>query len=53
MAASMILKFDKYWDEISGVMAIGIVLDPRYKIDLLDYFFLRYMVINLIVKLKR
>jgi len=39
MAASMVLNFDKYWGVISGVMAIGIVLDPRYKIDLLDYFF--------------
>ena len=39
MAASMVLKFDKYWGVISGVMAIDIVLDPRYKIDLLDYFF--------------
>lgn len=39
MAASMIAKFDKYWSVINGVMAIGIVLDPRYKVDLLDFFF--------------
>jgi len=39
MTASMVLKFNKYWGFISGVMAIGIVLDTRYKIDLLDYFF--------------
>jgi len=39
MATSMVLKFDKYWGFINGVMAICIVLDPMYKIDLLDYFF--------------
>lgn len=39
MAASMILKFDKYWGLINGVMAIGAVLDPRYKMTLLNYFF--------------
>ena len=39
MTTTMITKFDKYWGVINGVMAVGIVLDPRYKIDLLDYFF--------------
>ena len=39
MASSMLSKFDKYWKVVNGVMAIGIVLDPRYKVDLLDYFF--------------
>jgi len=39
MNCKLVLKFDKYWGVISGVMAIGIVLDPRYKINLLDYFF--------------
>ena len=39
MARSMIVKFDKYWSLINGVMAIGAVLDPRYKITLLNYFF--------------
>ncbi|KAJ1418584.1 hAT-like transposase, RNase-H fold [Sesbania bispinosa] len=39
MASCMIAKFDKYWGLINGVMAIGTVLDPRYKIHLLDYFF--------------
>jgi len=39
MTTSMVLKFNKYLGVISGVMAIGILLDPRYKIDLLDYCF--------------
>lgn len=32
MAKSMLQKFEKYWDDMHGVMAIVIVLDPRYKI---------------------
>jgi len=40
MATNMVLKFDKYWGLINGLMAIGIVLDPRYKMTLLNYFFL-------------
>lgn len=40
MATSMIVKFAKYWSLINGVMAIEVVLHPRYKITLLNYFFL-------------
>nr|KYP43119.1 Putative AC transposase [Cajanus cajan] len=39
MASSMMAKFDKHWGVINGVMVVGTLLDPRYKIDLLDYFF--------------
>ena len=39
MATSMIAKFDKYWGVINGVMAVGTILDPRYKMHLLNYFF--------------
>ena len=39
MAKSMLEKFGKYWDEIHGVMAVAVVLDPRYKMVLVDYFF--------------
>lgn len=39
MARSMISKFDKYWRSINEVMAIGVVLVPRHKITLLNYFF--------------
>lgn len=35
----MIIKFDKYWGSINGVMAIRDVLDPRHKMALLNYFF--------------
>lgn len=39
MTTSMIVKFDKYWSLINRVMEIRVVLDPRYKIILLNYFF--------------
>ncbi|KAH9686208.1 BED-type domain-containing protein [Citrus sinensis] len=39
MAKSMLEKFGKYWDEIQGVMVVAVVLDPRYKMVLVDYFF--------------
>ncbi|KAK2665974.1 hypothetical protein Ddye_004548 [Dipteronia dyeriana] len=39
MAINMTLKFEKYWDKIHGIIAVAVVLDPRYKMDLIDYFF--------------
>lgn len=39
MASKMIVKFDKYWSVIHGIMGIAIVLDPRYKMKLLEYFY--------------
>ncbi|KAF7821910.1 zinc finger BED domain-containing protein RICESLEEPER 2-like [Senna tora] len=39
MATTMLAKFDKYWSTINGVMAIGAILDPRYKMTLLNYYF--------------
>ena len=39
MATSMLSKFNKYKNVVNEVMAVGIVLDPRYKIELMDYFY--------------
>ncbi|WOK97786.1 zinc finger BED domain-containing protein RICESLEEPER 2-like [Canna indica] len=39
MATTMIAKFDKYWGVINGVMIVKTILDPRYKMLLLKYFF--------------
>ncbi|KAH1214231.1 putative AC transposase [Glycine max] len=39
MADSIIPKFEKYWGMINGMMAIGVILDPRLKMKLLNYFF--------------
>jgi hypothetical protein len=39
MAQRMKEKFDKYWDSYSVVLACAVVLDPRYKLDFVDYIF--------------
>jgi hypothetical protein len=31
MSSNMIVKFDKYWTDIQGLMGIATLLDPRYK----------------------
>ena len=39
MAEQMKVKFDKYWDCYSVVLACAIVLNPRYKLDYVDIIF--------------
>ncbi|GAV88547.1 Dimer_Tnp_hAT domain-containing protein/DUF4413 domain-containing protein [Cephalotus follicularis] len=39
MANKMLVKFEKYWDAVRGIMAVACVLDPRYKMCLLEYFY--------------
>nr|XP_025661776.1 zinc finger BED domain-containing protein RICESLEEPER 1-like [Arachis hypogaea] len=39
MACSMRVKFDKYWEEIHGMMGVAVILDPRYKLATLEYKF--------------
>nr|XP_048321651.1 zinc finger BED domain-containing protein DAYSLEEPER-like [Ziziphus jujuba var. spinosa] len=39
MAAGMISKFEKYWSETHGIMAIATLLDPRYKMKVIEYYF--------------
>ena len=39
MASIMITKFEKCWGAINGAMVVGTVLDLRYKMLLLNYFF--------------
>ncbi|KAK9284383.1 hypothetical protein L1049_023554 [Liquidambar formosana] len=39
MTKQMAEKFDKYWGECNLLMAIGAVLDPRYKMKLVEYAF--------------
>lgn len=36
MARDMQVKFDKYWKEYSLILAMGAVLDPRIKIEMLE-----------------
>lgn len=39
----MMTKFDKYWSDVHGIMGVAIVLDPRYKVVLLEFIFKRFM----------
>lgn len=39
MAIPMQQKYDKYWENIHGILGIAAVLDPRYKMDLIEYYF--------------
>jgi hypothetical protein len=39
MATKMTNKFDKYWGESNLLMSIAVVLDPRYKMQLISFCF--------------
>ncbi|KAF8408768.1 hypothetical protein HHK36_004837 [Tetracentron sinense] len=39
MASNMLGKYDKYWLVIHGIMGVAAVLDPRYKMTLIEYYF--------------
>ncbi|KAA8538115.1 hypothetical protein F0562_027723 [Nyssa sinensis] len=39
MAGPMKEKNEKYWDECSLVLAIVVVLDPRFKMDLVEFYY--------------
>ncbi|XP_071939200.1 zinc finger BED domain-containing protein RICESLEEPER 2-like [Coffea arabica] len=39
MAGSMSAKFDKYWGESNVLLSLGAILDPRYKMFLINHVF--------------
>ncbi|XP_026452125.1 zinc finger BED domain-containing protein RICESLEEPER 2-like [Papaver somniferum] len=39
MASGMIEKFQEYWMVINGIMAVAIMLDPRFKMKLIQFYF--------------
>jgi hypothetical protein len=41
MSSKMKEKFNKYWSDVHGLMVVAVVLDPRYKIQLLNALFLK------------
>ncbi|KAH9671793.1 BED-type domain-containing protein [Citrus sinensis] len=53
MADNMIGKFLKYWDEISGVLVMAVILNPRYKMMLINYYYRKIYVVGLENQLKR
>ena len=52
MAQRMKVKFDKYWDSYSVVLASAVVLDLRYKLDFVDYIFKKIESNDLTAKMK-
>ena len=52
MVEHMKVKFDKYWNCYSVVLACAIVLDPRYKLDYVDYIFKKIKPIEHIAEMK-
>ncbi|CAN1337575.1 Zinc finger BED domain-containing protein RICESLEEPER 2 [Linum perenne] len=39
MARRMLVKFDSYWDVIHGMLGVATILDPRYKMKLMEWLF--------------
>jgi hypothetical protein len=39
MASKMSNKFEKYWGNCNLLMALADVLDPRYRMKLINFFF--------------
>ena len=39
MVGPMTEKFEKYWENYNLVLAIGVVLDPRFKMDLVKFYY--------------
>ncbi|WOK99873.1 hypothetical protein Cni_G08585 [Canna indica] len=37
MAVKMLAKFAKYWSEFSVILSIAVILDPRYKLQFVDW----------------
>ena len=34
-------KFDRYWSDYCDVLALGTILDPRYKMSFLKFFYIK------------
>ncbi|XP_042952169.1 zinc finger BED domain-containing protein RICESLEEPER 2-like [Carya illinoinensis] len=37
MCCKMLVKFEKYWSEFNVLLAIAVILDPRYKLHFVDF----------------
>ena len=38
----MFEKFEKYWSEFSLILAIAVILDPRYKLQFVDWSYKKF-----------
>ena len=52
MEKSMVTKFDAYWNVIHKLMGVAAVLDPRYKMTLLHFYFPLVYQMTLVNKLE-
>ena len=39
MALKMVKKYNKYWEIIHEILRVAAMLDPRYKMTLIEYYF--------------
>jgi Domain of unknown function (DUF4413) len=39
MASRMLKKYEKYWSKIHGIMGIATLLDQRFKMELIVYYY--------------
>ena len=39
MTESMLAKFNYYWANVNVVMTVATILDPRYKMKLLEFYY--------------
>ncbi|KAK1432915.1 hypothetical protein QVD17_09818 [Tagetes erecta] len=46
MAKEMQQKFEKYWDNYSVVLSFAVILDPRYKLKIVEYCFSKLNMTN-------
>ncbi|KAB2611168.1 hypothetical protein D8674_019200 [Pyrus ussuriensis x Pyrus communis] len=46
MGTYMYMKFEKYWSEYSLILAIAIILDPRYKLHFVDWAYTKLHGVN-------
>lgn len=52
MAEKMLLNFEKYWDVMHVVVEVFTVLDHRYKLEVLEFYFDKNIGARALMKLK-
>lgn len=53
MADGMIEKFLKYWQEIHGVLVMAVILDPRFKMLMIEFCFPKIYAVGVAQQIKR
>ncbi|KAI0510486.1 hypothetical protein KFK09_011088 [Dendrobium nobile] len=53
MCRRMIAKFEKYWHDFSVILAIAVILDPRYKFAFVEWCYKRLYVGDYVFEVKK